>query len=130
MKKFSVRSLAIGGIAALGILCVPAAASAATAPHTLTSTNSVHLSVGGRYHPQAVYGNDDVNCSTPTEGTENNQEYLSIACSDINATSWGVEIFCSNGGEVISGPFTTFENTQVFCPVGTTITSAYIFWTT
>jgi hypothetical protein len=138
MKKFAARSVAIAGIAALGILCVPMAASAATAPHTLTGTaphalagtNSRTLPIGGRDHPLAIFGNNDVNCSNPTEGTENNQEYLDIACSDINATSWGLEIFCSNGTEPTAGLFTTFENVQLFCPAGTTITSADIVWTT
>jgi hypothetical protein len=130
MKKFAARSVAIAGIAALGILCVPMAASAATAPHALAGTNSRTLPIGGRDHPLAIFGNNDVNCSNPTEGTENNQEYLDIACSDINATSWGLEIFCSNGTENAAGLFTTFENVQLFCPAGTTITSADIVWTT
>jgi hypothetical protein len=128
--KFAIRPAAIAGIAALGLLCVPAAASASAAPHLAAGTHSMAIPLQGRDHPQAIFGNNDVNCSNPSEGTEDGQEFLSIACSDINATSWGVEIECSNGTINEAGLFTTFESVMIFCPAGTTITAADIVWTT
>jgi hypothetical protein len=79
-------------------------------------------------HP--AFSNGEVNCSNGSFGTSGGQWYFQIACSLINAKSWSAGVECSNGTIRSAGPFTTFENVQVFCPVGATPVEGFVSWTT
>lgn len=91
--------------------------------HRTAAGPSAHLAV---MSPQVV----EVNCGNEGFGVSGGQWYFAISCSLVNATSWTANVLCSDNLVHSAGPFTTFENVQVFCPVGTVAEEGWVSYTT
>lgn len=133
MKNVRLRVAALAGAAAIAIMAAPIAASASTVAQAAGSSarlGTAVVSVAGAAKAHPDFSNQWVNCSNGSVGTSGGQEYFEIACSLIDATSWSLSVECTNGHFYGAGPFTSFENVQVYCPAGYAPEAATISWTT
>jgi hypothetical protein len=119
------RTRTLTVLAAAAALATTLAAAPAAQAATSGSATVKHMSA---IRPDTLW----VNCSAYTVGFSGGtygQWYFDIACSDVNATSWGLAIECSNDDVYTAGMFTTFENVQLDCPAPYTVTAYEILYT-
>ena len=133
MKNVRLRVAALAGAVAIAMMAAPIAASASTVAQGAGSSarhGTVVVSVPGaaKVHPE--FSNQWVNCTNGSFGTSGGQQYFQIACSLVDATSWSAAVLCSNGIEYGDGPFTIYEDVQVYCPAGYAAEEGFVSWTT
>jgi hypothetical protein len=133
VKKLPLRIVSLAAVAAIGFMAAPAAASASTSQQATGSSarpGVAAVSVRGAQKTHTPeQSNEWVNCDNGSFGTSGGQWYFEISCSLIDATSWSANVGCSNGFYYTAGPFETFENVQVYCPVGTVAEEGWVSYT-
>jgi hypothetical protein len=134
VKNIPLRITTLAAVAAIGVMATPVVASAST--NQQATGNSARQDVAAVSVPGAPkahtpeQSNEWVNCDNGSFGTSGGQWYFEIACSLIDATSWSANVGCSNGYYYTAGPFETYENVQVYCPVGTVAEEGWVSYTT
>ena len=128
------KSTALGLTAAAALAALVGAAPGAQAEAVPTAVVQATVVHSGTVHtaaarPGAVRPQDDPpNCVNPGFGYSGGQYYYTVSCGVIAPTVWWANVSCSNGYTYSTGVNDSFENAQVYCPVGTTPIVGWVNW--
>jgi hypothetical protein len=126
------KSTALGLTAAAALAALVGAAPGAQAEAAPTAVVQATVVHSGTVHtaaarPGAVRPQDDPpNCVNPGFGYSGGQYYYTVSCGVIPPTIWWANVYCSNGITYSTGANNSFENAQVYCPVGTTPVEGWV----
>jgi len=117
MRNRVTAGLVTGAAVAALALAAPAAQASTARPQLLQASGIVT----GATHPAAVRPlGGPPNCANGALDYSGSQWYYTVSCGVTAPTVWTANIYCSNGTLHSAGPYSTFENVQVYCPPGTT----------